>query len=215
MLEMWYMSILNFYYFKLCVLYVYVWEYWCLKGPEEGFRFHRAGSTAVERPRWKTMRTVSPQDQHVLSIGEPALQHLNCFRHWFLCKSVNKLKKKMSFYNFLSLTLIRYLVISLPAISSLLVRWGREKPSYTGQIWVTPSPESTTTPVNKPAQEPEGLESRFRKIKARKISNVAKMPPKENQATSETWSQYSFPFFFVLFFQDRISLCSSAYQRTM
>ena len=48
------------------------------------------------------------------------------------------------------LTLIRYFVISLPAISSRLVRWGRAKPSYTGQICVTPSPESTTTPVSKP-----------------------------------------------------------------
>ena len=49
------------------------------------------------------------------------------------------------------LTLIRYLVMSLPAISSRLVRCGRAKPSYTGQICVTPSPESTTTPVKRPA----------------------------------------------------------------
>lgn len=40
--------------------------------------------------------------------------------------------------------------MSLPAMSSLRVKWGREKPSYTGQMWVTPSPESTTTPVNRP-----------------------------------------------------------------
>lgn len=40
--------------------------------------------------------------------------------------------------------------MSLPAISSLRVRWGRENPSYTGQMCVTPSPESTTTPVNRP-----------------------------------------------------------------
>lgn len=40
--------------------------------------------------------------------------------------------------------------MSRPAMSSLRVRWGKEKPSYTGQMWVTPSPESTTTPVSKP-----------------------------------------------------------------
>lgn len=40
--------------------------------------------------------------------------------------------------------------MSRPAISSRLVRWGRENPSYTGQMWVTPSPESTTTPVSRP-----------------------------------------------------------------
>lgn len=40
--------------------------------------------------------------------------------------------------------------MSLPAMSSRRVRWGREKPSYTGQMWVTPSPESTTTPVRSP-----------------------------------------------------------------
>lgn len=31
-------------------------------------------------------------------------------------------------------TLMRYLVISRPAISNLLVRCGRAKPSYTGQM---------------------------------------------------------------------------------
>lgn len=50
-------------------------------------------------------------------------------------------------------TLIRYLVISLPAISRRRVRCGSAKPSYTGQICVTPSPESTTTPVIKPATQ--------------------------------------------------------------
>ncbi|KAF3837206.1 hypothetical protein F7725_004670 [Dissostichus mawsoni] len=44
------------------------------------------------------------------------------------------------------LTLMRYRVMSRPAMSSLRVRWGKEKPSYTGQMWVTPSPESRTTP---------------------------------------------------------------------
>ncbi|KAF3837205.1 hypothetical protein F7725_004669 [Dissostichus mawsoni] len=45
------------------------------------------------------------------------------------------------------LTLMRYRVMSRPAMSSLRVRWGKEKPSYTGQMWVTPSPESRTTPA--------------------------------------------------------------------
>ncbi len=45
---------------------------------------------------------------------------------------------------------MRYLVMSLPAMSNLRVRCGRAKPSYTGHIWVTPSPESITTPVSKP-----------------------------------------------------------------
>lgn len=40
--------------------------------------------------------------------------------------------------------------MSLPAMSRRRVRWGREKPSYTGQMCVTPSPESTTTPVSSP-----------------------------------------------------------------
>lgn len=40
--------------------------------------------------------------------------------------------------------------MSLPAMSRRLVRWGRLKPSYTGQMCVTPSPESTTTPVRRP-----------------------------------------------------------------
>ena len=35
-------------------------------------------------------------------------------------------------------------------MSNLLVKCGRAKPSYTGQICVTPSPESTTTPVISP-----------------------------------------------------------------
>ncbi len=43
--------------------------------------------------------------------------------------------------------------MSRPAMSRRRVRWGREKPSYTGQIWVTPSPESTTTPVSRPAHK--------------------------------------------------------------
>ena len=51
------------------------------------------------------------------------------------------------------LTLIKYLVMSRPAMSSRLVRCGRAKPSYTGQICVTPSPESTTTPVRRPGKQ--------------------------------------------------------------
>lgn len=46
--------------------------------------------------------------------------------------------------------------MSRPAMSNLRVRWGKEKPSYTGQMWVTPSPESTTTPVSKPV---DGIDS--------------------------------------------------------
>lgn len=39
------------------------------------------------------------------------------------------------------------LVKSLPARSFLITAWGKEYPSYTGTVWVTPSPESTTQPV--------------------------------------------------------------------
>lgn len=53
---------------------------------------------------------------------------------------------------------MRYRVMSRPAMSSLRVRWGKEKPSYTGQMWVTPSPESTTTPVSKPIHANETLQ---------------------------------------------------------
>ncbi len=45
---------------------------------------------------------------------------------------------------------MRYFVISLPAMSNLRVKCGRANPSNTGQICVTPSPESTTTPVRRP-----------------------------------------------------------------
>jgi len=41
------------------------------------------------------------------------------------CTTDTSLNLKNSF----QLTLMRYLVISLPAISNRLVRWGREKPS--------------------------------------------------------------------------------------
>ena len=37
-------------------------------------------------------------------------------------------------------------------MSKRRVKCGSAKPSYTGHICVTPSPESTTTPVNKPEQ---------------------------------------------------------------
>ena len=43
--------------------------------------------------------------------------------------------------------------MSLPATSRRLVRCGNEKPSKTGQIWVTPSPESNTTPDCKPTHK--------------------------------------------------------------
>lgn len=49
--------------------------------------------------------------------------------------------------------------MSRPAMSSLRVRWGKEKPSYTGQMWVTPSPESTTTPVSKPGDRMDSQQS--------------------------------------------------------
>jgi len=38
-------------------------------------------------------------------------------------------------------------VTSLPAISILVMAWGNANPSYTGTTWLTPSPESSTTPV--------------------------------------------------------------------
>ena len=41
-------------------------------------------------------------------------------------------------------------MISRPATSRRRVRWGRENPSYTGHMWVTPSPLSITIPVSKP-----------------------------------------------------------------
>ena len=50
---------------------------------------------------------------------------------------------------------MRYLVISLPATSRRLVKCGSENPSYTGQIWVTPSPLSMTIPVKRPEGEGE------------------------------------------------------------
>lgn len=49
--------------------------------------------------------------------------------------------------------------MSRPAMSNLRVRWGKEKPSYTGQMWVTPSPESTTTPVSKPVDKIDSQKS--------------------------------------------------------
>lgn len=64
----------------------------------------------------------------------------------------------------ISLTLMRYLVISLPAMSKRRVRWGSENPSNTGQMWVTPSPESTTTPVCKPVQIKQRFEEKKKKI---------------------------------------------------
>ena len=48
---------------------------------------------------------------------------------------------------------MRYFVMSLPATSRRLVKCGREKPSYTGQMWVTPSPLSMTIPVKRPKRE--------------------------------------------------------------
>ena len=41
----------------------------------------------------------------------------------------------------------RWSVIALPAIKFFLTACGIEKPSYTGTVCVTPSPESTTRPV--------------------------------------------------------------------
>jgi hypothetical protein len=37
-----------------------------------------------------------------------------------------------------------------PAMSTLRIACGIEKPSYTGTAWVTPSPESSTIPVVRP-----------------------------------------------------------------
>lgn len=41
----------------------------------------------------------------------------------------------------------RYRVTSRPATSDLIMLWGMAKPSYIGTACVTPSPESSTTPV--------------------------------------------------------------------
>ena len=52
-------------------------------------------------------------------------------------EAVNQLVKSIDHFikdNFHPSTLMRYLVISRPAISNLLVRCGRAKPSYTGQM---------------------------------------------------------------------------------
>merc|ERR1719198_571169 len=46
----------------------------------------------------------------------------------------------------------RYSVRTRPAISIFSTAWGREKPSKTGTVWVTPSPASTTRPVVRPAE---------------------------------------------------------------
>ena len=43
--------------------------------------------------------------------------------------------------------LLQSSVTYLPAISTRWMAWGIAKPSYTGTEWVTPSPESRTTPV--------------------------------------------------------------------
>ena len=50
---------------------------------------------------------------------------------------------------------MRYRVMSRPATSILRVRWGRENPSYTGQMCVTPSPLSITIPVSSPGRREE------------------------------------------------------------
>lgn len=51
---------------------------------------------------------------------------------------------------------MRYRVTSRPATSRRLVRCGSAKPSYTGTMCVTPSPESTTTPDWRPARRGRG-----------------------------------------------------------
>ncbi len=49
-----------------------------------------------------------------------------------------------------SKSLIKKSVMLRPAMFIRRVRCGRETPSHTGIICVTPSPESTTTPVMRP-----------------------------------------------------------------
>lgn len=85
-------------------------------------------------------------------------RHYTGPEHWRKCsqmalwpRNINNLPMFKAWILSTLNTLIKYLVMSRPAISNLLVRWGNEKPSYTGQKWVTPSPESTTTPVTRPA----------------------------------------------------------------
>lgn len=59
--------------------------------------------------------------------------------------------------------------MSLPAMSRRLVRWGRLKPSYTGQMCVTPSPESTTTPVRRPETQTHSTVNNLQFYQARRI----------------------------------------------
>ena len=65
--------------------------------------------------------------------------------NWYEFSEVCFLAVTLTFH-----TLMRYRVMSRPAMSKRRVKWGSAKPSYTGQMCVTPSPESTTTPVSKP-----------------------------------------------------------------
>lgn len=47
---------------------------------------------------------------------------------------------------------LRYLVTSLPAMSLRITEWGSANPSKIGTECVTPSPESSTTPVVLPVE---------------------------------------------------------------
>ena len=46
-------------------------------------------------------------------------------------------------------------MIALPAVKFFLTACGIENPSKTGTVWVTPSPESHTKPVNFPHEYKE------------------------------------------------------------
>lgn len=67
--------------------------------------------------------------------------------------------------------------MSLPAMSRRLVRWGRLKPSYTGQMCVTPSPESTTTPVRRPKTQNKSPQLHWSKLFVSIIHLVNKQQP--------------------------------------
>src|SRR5882762_6136292 len=62
------------------------------------------------------------------------------------------------------------------------VKWGRANPSYTGTICVTPSPESTTTPVVRPVSpinnNPDTEQSRTLRIQCKDSLNSNIYPTK-------------------------------------
>ena len=62
----------------------------------------------------------------------------------------------------------KYRVTSRPAISDLIMLCGIAKPSYIGTAWVTPSPESNTTPVVRPDAYLQDYKINFKERKVKK-----------------------------------------------